>query len=227
MEKNSLIEAVEVEKSFWNGSVESPVLKKISLTLQEGSLTVLTGASGAGKSTLLHLLASLDPPTRGKVLFRGSDLYAENDKNLSRLRNEAIGFVFQFHHLLPEFNALENVMLPLLIRGVARAEAERKAGELLEELHLARERVRRPAELSGGEQQRVAVARAMVGSPAILFADEPTGNLDRENGNRLIESLLELHRSRGMALVLVTHNEPLAEQFPRRYRLADGCLTSS
>ena len=219
-----LIEAREVRKSYWIGKIETPVLNGIRLKIPERACLSVTGASGTGKSTLLHLLASLDPPTGGKVLFRGLDLYAERDRSLSRLRNEQIGFVFQFHHLMPEFTALENVMMPLLIRGVPRAEARERADAVLAELGLQARSGHRPAELSGGEQQRVAVGRAIVGTPAILFADEPTGNLDRANGGKLVEILLGLHARRGMSLVLVTHNEEIAGKFPVRFHLAEGRL---
>lgn len=222
-----LIEAIKIRKSYWLGGVETPVLRGIDIKIPQGACLAITGASGTGKSTLLHILASLDPPTEGKVLFHGEDLYAKEDRFLSRLRNEQVGFVFQFHHLMPEFTALENVMMPLLIRGVSRREAREKAKEVLGGLGLELRGHHRPAELSGGEQQRVAVARAVIGSPTVLFADEPTGNLDRENGEKLVEVLLHLHRTQKTCLVLVTHNEEIARRFPGKWRLAEGRLHES
>ncbi len=219
-----MIQAMGVKKSFWNGPLETPVLKGVDLGIPEKSRLVITGASGSGKSTLLHLLASLDPPTSGQVLYRGEDLYRKSDAELSRLRNEEIGFVFQFHHLLPEFSALENVMVPLLIRGTGRKEAHDRASELLSQLGLGSRLRHLPSELSGGEQQRVAVGRAVVGRPKILFADEPTGNLDQENGDRLIELLLKFQEQAGRALVLVTHNGDLVKHFTQKKVLVDGRL---
>ncbi|MBI4374579.1 MAG: ABC transporter ATP-binding protein [Deltaproteobacteria bacterium] len=221
-----LIEAKGITKSYWQGEIETPVLKGIDLTIPEGAEIVITGASGTGKSTLLHLLASLDPPSAGTVFFRGRDLYRQSDPSLSELRNLEIGFVFQFHHLLPELNALENVMLPLFIRGGPRREMKERAREILTELGLGPRLTHRPSALSGGEQQRVAVARAIAGSPSLLFADEPTGNLDRASGDQLIEALLKLHQQKGMALVLVTHNEQMIHNFRSKYLMADGRIFS-
>lgn len=225
--RKRLIEAVDIKKSYWVSSLETSVLKGIGFSIEEASCIAITGPSGAGKSTFLHILASLDPPTEGQVFFKGQNLYAEKDEVLSRIRNSEIGFVFQFHHLLPEFTALENTMMPLLIRGEKRKKARQRAEEVLERMSLSYRSHHRPAELSGGEQQRVAIARAIVGRPGVLFADEPTGNLDRENGERLMSHLLELQSEEGMAIVLVTHNEGLASQFPQRFHLADGHLTPS
>jgi lipoprotein-releasing system ATP-binding protein len=219
-----LIQAKNLRKSYWIDATETPVLKGVDLSIEPQSLTAILGASGTGKSTLLHVLSALDPPDEGTVLFEGEDLYARNDDRLSDFRNKAVGFVFQFHHLLPEFTALENVMMPLLVRGVSRSEASSSARACLDRLGLAARAEHRPAELSGGEQQRVAVARAMVGEPRVLFADEPTGNLDEENGRRLVDLLLELHRERGTALVLVTHNAAVADRFSRKVRMEGGRL---
>ncbi len=217
-----LIEARKITKSY--GSLEAAVLKGIDLAISEGERVAVTGASGSGKSTLLHLLASLDPPTTGEVLFRGEDLYRRGEEAISLLRNREIGFVFQFHHLLPELSTLENVILPLLIRGLPRTEVVSRGRECLEALQLQGKEGRRPGELSGGEQQRVAVARALISRPSILFADEPTGNLDRENGERLLDLLFRVQERRPMALVFVTHNESLTSRFSKKYRLADGFL---
>lgn len=220
----NLIEAKDLKKSYKMGFVETSVLKGVSLTLGEKSVSAIVGASGAGKSTLLHILGSLDKPSSGIVLFDGEDLYRRKDEDLSRLRNRAIGFVFQFHYLMPEFTALENVMMPLLVRGDPSNEARRLSLELLERLGLKERALHRPSELSGGEQQRVAVARALITTPRILMADEPTGNLDQENGEKLIDLFFELQRERGMALILVTHNFAIASRFPRRITLEDGLI---
>lgn len=218
----SLIRARNVRKSYWIEDTETPVLKGVDLDIETGSLTAIVGSSGAGKSTLLHVLSSLDAPSDGEVLFEGQPLYGRSDEDLSRFRNRAMGFVFQFHHLLPEFTARENAMMPLLVRGESKGRAGEKADGLLDRLGLKERSEHRPAELSGGEQQRVAVARALIGEPRIVFADEPTGNLDEENGKKLIDLLLALHREREMALVMVTHNPSVAARFPEKIRLEDG-----
>ncbi len=217
-----LIQAKNLRKSYWIDATETPVLKGVDLSIEPASLTAILGASGTGKSTLLHVLSALDRPDEGTVLFEGEDLYARDDERLSEFRNKTVGFVFQFHHLLPEFTALENVMMPLLVRGVSRDEAAKRARACLDRLGLSTRSEHRPAELSGGEQQRVAVARAMVGEPRVLFADEPTGNLDEENGRRLVDLLLELHREQGTALVLVTHNAAVAGRFSKKIRMEGG-----
>ena len=219
-----LIEAKGVKKSFWIGSVETPVLKGIDLGIRKHGLVAILGASGAGKSTLLHILATLDTPTSGIVRFEGMEL-PRRDDDLARLRNSEIGFVFQFHHLMPEFSALENVILPLLVRGEGPALARKRGEELLDRLGLRERGAHGPAELSGGEQQRVAVARALANSPKILFADEPTGNLDHETGEALMDLLFELHREKKMAVALVTHNTKIASRFPRRIHLEDGIIS--
>lgn len=221
----TLLEAKQIGKVYRVGRVETQVLEGLDLTIEERSRIAITGASGAGKSTLLHILASLDPPDRGKVFFRGLDLYRYPEPHLSKIRNEKIGFVFQFHHLLNEFSALENVMVPLLIRGVSRRDAERRARPLLERLGLEPQAEQRPAELSGGEQQRVAIGRAIVGQPEILFADEPTGNLDRASGESLLRLLDDLQRDTGLSLVMVTHNEVLVRSFSKKFLLCDGRLS--
>lgn len=220
----SLIEAIGVSKSFQLESVRTDVLKNVDLVIEPEDRIAIIGASGAGKSTLLHILGSLEPPTSGRVLFEGADLYVRDEQKMSRLRNEAIGFVFQFHHLMPEFTAIENVMMPLLIRGRRKNEARKTALELLERLGLKERTEHLPAELSGGEQQRVAVARALSATPKVLFADEPTGNLDHENGERLVDLLLELQREHRTAMVLVTHNHAIAARFSKRVYLEDGMV---
>lgn len=227
MTTQPLIEAQGVKKSYWIDDIETPVLRGVDLKISPRALTAIIGASGAGKSTLMHVLSSLDEPTEGRVLFEGKSLYGKKDEEISGFRNRTMGFVFQFHHLLPEFTALENVMMPLLVRGEGKGKAGSEAGALLDRLGLGERKAHRPAELSGGEQQRVAVARALIGNPRILFADEPTGNLDEENGRKLTDLLLELHREREMALVMVTHNPAVAERFPEKVRLEDGRVEKS
>lgn len=222
MQMPALIQAREITKSFHLNSVETKVLKGIDILIRENDLLSISGASGAGKSTLLHILSSLEPPTSGVVFFDGRDLYREKEGALSRIRNRSIGFVFQSHHLMPEFTALENVMMPLLVRGDGKKDARARAAELLERLGLSARGPHLPSELSGGEQQRVSVARALATSPRVLFADEPTGNLDRENGEKLIGLFLELHKTQKMALVLVTHNLQIASRFPKRILMEDG-----
>lgn len=222
---SGLIEARQVKKSYWLEEAEASVLRGVDLTIEPGDRLVIVGASGCGKSTLLHVISSLEPPSSGEVLFQGHSLYAHKDKELSELRNRHIGFVFQFHHLIAELTTLENVMVPLLIRGMAERTARQKAEHLLGELGLIDRFEHRPSELSGGEQQRVAIARAMITEPQILFADEPTGNLDQANGEKILRLLLDLHQQRKTALVVVTHNEALVKAFPRCFRLSDGVLS--
>lgn len=219
---DALIRAEGVRKVYRMDSVETEVLRGVDLTIGRRGVMAIVGASGAGKSTLLHVLSSLDPPTAGRVLFEGRDLYAMGEEALAGLRNDTFGFIFQFHHLMPEFTALENVLMPLLIRGESKTQAQKKSLELLENLGLKDRTHHRPTELSGGEQQRVAVARALVTSPKALFADEPTGNLDPENGERLMDLLLSITREREMALVMVTHNAAIADRFPEKIRMVNG-----
>lgn len=221
-----LLQAKGIRKSYRNGVLETSVLKGVTLEIPERARMVITGASGAGKSTLLHILGSLDRPTAGTVFFRGEDIYQLSDRELSLLRNREIGFVFQFHHLLPDLTALENVMAPLRIRGIGEKEARDRAAQGLEKLQLQERLHHRPSQLSGGEQQRVAIARALVGKPSLLLADEPTGNLDRKNGEQLIALLLDLQEKEGMALVLVTHNEELTKNFPVKKVMQDGQMGS-
>ncbi|HYQ47744.1 MAG TPA: ABC transporter ATP-binding protein [Thermodesulfovibrionales bacterium] len=219
---NKIIEAVGLSKSFRTEAGELEVLKGIDLAFHEREMVAITGASGAGKSTLMHILGALDRPSSGKVLFRGTDVFSMDETSRARFRNRSIGFVFQFHHLLPEFNALENVMLPGLISGMTRASAEEKARGLLNELGLSSRLVHRPGELSGGEQQRVAVARALMQDAGLVLADEPTGNLDTATGNSLFDLLLSLNSSKGITFVIVTHNTGLADRCHRVLRMADG-----
>jgi len=198
------------------------VLKGVDLTFFRGEKAAIVGASGVGKTTLLHTLGTLDRPTSGKVLYEGKDIYALNEKDLAQFRNREIGFVFQFHHLLPEFNALENTMMPCLIQGIPGKEAASRAETILALVGLKERLAHKPGELSGGEQQRVAVARALVLEPKVLLADEPTGNLDTRTGESVFDLLLELNRIKGVTLVVVTHNLKLAEKLSRQIQLIDG-----
>jgi lipoprotein-releasing system ATP-binding protein len=203
------------------------VLDGVSLQIARGQMTAVIGASGAGKSTLLHLLGALDQPTRGVVRINGETLAHQNDDTLSALRNRSIGFVFQFHHLLREFTALENVMMPMRIAGWDDARATRRATELLERVGLGGRVSHKPSELSGGEQQRTAVARALALDPVVLLADEPSGNLDHTNSERLHDLFVELSRDLEIAMVIATHNQSLARRADRTLLLEDGRLTDS
>lgn len=221
---SKLLEVRNLSKTYIRGSNRVEVLNGISLDLESGATTALVGASGAGKSTLLHLLGALDRPSSGKIFFRGEDIFGKNDRELAEFRNKSIGFVFQFHHLLSEFSALENVMMPALIARVSKKAAAIMAEELLTDVGLAHRLTHRPGELSGGEQQRVAIARALVLSPELLLADEPTGNLDMKTSDGIHALLDELQLKRGLSLVVVTHNERLAAAMGRTVHLIDGQL---
>lgn len=220
-----LISVRGLTKVFQHGGRELHVLRGIDLDVGAGELLSIVGSSGAGKSTFLHLLGTLDRATAGSIVFGGRRLQELGPGPLAALRNREIGFVFQFHHLLPEFTALENVMLPALIGRVARGEALQRAEELLVEVGLAARLSHRPGELSGGEQQRVALARALVLRPKLLLADEPTGNLDSATGQSMHELFLALNERFGTTMLTVTHNPDLALRMPRRLRMSDGQLT--
>jgi lipoprotein-releasing system ATP-binding protein len=211
-------------KTYLMGEKRLEVLRGIDLEIAAGELVALTGPSGAGKSTFLHLLGALDVPTRGRVVFEGEDVFGRGEDGLAAFRNQTIGFVFQSHHLLPEFTALENAMMPALIRRVARGEARRRAAEMLETVGLGERMEHRPGELSGGEQQRVALARALCLQPKLLLADEPTGNLDPQTAEGIHALLADLNVRLGITAVVVTHNERLAAALPRRLRLVQGRL---
>jgi len=220
----ALIEVRGLYKSFPMGDGRIDVLRGIDLAIAPGEKLAVLGSSGVGKSTLLHVLGALDRPTQGRVLFEGEDLFARDSDALAEFRNSKLGFIFQFHHLLPEFNAAENVMLPGLIRGLGFREMRRRAERLLGEVGLEHRLAHPVGKLSGGERQRVAVARALVLEPALLLADEPTGNLDPKTGDQVLELLLEMNRVHGTALVVVTHSPDLAARLGRRVVLVDGYL---
>ena len=220
-----ILETSDLTKSFPTVSGELEVLKGINLTVHRGEFVSITGASGVGKSTLLHLLGGLDLPTSGAMIVTGERIDQLGEVQLSQYRNKRCGFVFQFHYILEEFSALENVMMPLLVRGESRNKSRDSALQLLDEVGLGGRADHRPAQLSGGECQRVAVARAMVGGPEILIADEPTGNLDHETAQNLHELLVRLNRQKNMTIIVATHDLSLAERATSRYRLQDGLLT--
>ena len=219
-----LVEARAVHKSYWMGEKEIHVLRGASFSLRAGEMASLVGPSGVGKSTFLHVMGTLDPPTAGAVFLDGRDAFSMGEEELSRLRNDSIGFVFQFHYLLPEFTALQNAAMPGLIRRLPRGEAEERAREMLLLVGLGHRLDHKPGELSGGEQQRVALARALVQKPRLLLADEPTGNLDEATGEGIHRLLTELNQRLGIAAIVVTHNVRLAERMPRRLKLQDGLV---
>ncbi len=219
-----LLQVAGLRKSFRTGDGSIEVLRGIDLSIDTGERLAVVGASGVGKSTLLHILGTLDRPSEGSVAFRGEDLLAKRGAALARFRNQSLGFIFQFHHLLPEFNALENVMMPGLIGGRGFAEMKERAARLLGEVGLEHRLTHRVGKLSGGERQRVAVARALVLEPALLLADEPIGNLDPHTGQQVLELLLKMNRAHGTALLVVTHSAELATRLGRRAVLVDGQL---
>jgi lipoprotein-releasing system ATP-binding protein len=219
-----IIDVREIHKSYRSGEQRLEVLAGLSLAADEGEMIGITGVSGSGKSTLLHLLGGMDRPDRGSIGILGQELSGLSRPEMSDFRNRTIGFVFQFHHLLPEFTALENVMMPLLLRGVLQTEAAPKAAAILAEVGLDKRSLHRPGELSGGEQQRVALARALIGNPRLLLADEPTGNVDPQTGQAIGVLLKGLHARHSLTSIIVTHNEKLARICSRVYRLENGKL---
>jgi lipoprotein-releasing system ATP-binding protein len=211
-----------IHKRFENNGKIIQVLKGINLQVLRGESLAITGPSGAGKSTLLNIMGTLEPPSKGEVFFNDSNVYQMDEMGLNRIRNREIGFVFQLHHLLPEFNAEENTMIPALLSGYNNRESAEMASALLSQLGLSDRLNHRVGELSGGEQQRVAIARALIMEPQLLLADEPTGNLDKVTGDEIAKLLLSLNKSRGLALVIATHNLELAQQMSKQLRLIDG-----
>ena len=219
-----VLEAEGVVREFREGTSTLRVLDGLDLRLQRGECVAIVGASGSGKTTLLQILGGLDRPTLGSVRIEGRDLHALNEIERSALRNRTIGFIYQFHHLLPEFSALENVAMPLLVRRMATTEAKARASSILEEVGLGSRLSHRPHQLSGGERQRAAVARALVTEPALVLADEPTGNLDGRNAEQVFELMLRLNRDRRTTLVIVTHDARLAARMDRVLTLTEGRL---
>ena len=226
MSKTVLI-CENVVKNYQDGGLSVEVLRQVNLTVAAGESVCIVGASGSGKSTLLHLLGGLDKPSGGKITLMEHNLSNLSQKQLGDLRNKYLGFVYQFHHLLPEFSAEENVMMPLLIAKKSKEEARKAAAEMLEKVGLKNRALHRPSELSGGERQRAAIARALVTRPACILADEPTGNLDRKNAANVLAMMMDLKNELGTALVVVTHDDQTTQHFDRVMTMSDGVLTMS
>lgn len=214
----------QISKTFAKDQQQITVLKGVDFQIARGESVVITGPSGAGKSTFLHILGTLEVPSSGKLYYQAEDIFSKKESAMSAFRNQKIGFIFQFHHLIAMLSALENVMLPLLIRQVSQEIARRKAEEMLARVGLADRLTHRPSELSGGEQQRVAIARALVGDPEILLGDEPTGNLDSQTGKQVQDLLMELKSEKKLTLVVVTHDTSMLSRFERHLSIRDGLL---
>ncbi len=222
---SNLIHTVDLHKSYYEGKVELPVLQGINIEIQKAEMLAIVGASGVGKSTLLHLIGALDRPTRGKIFFDNREIFTFNNRELDRFRNQEIGFVFQFHHLLPEFTAVENVALGALISGETACSAHESARKLLDYVGLSKRLGHHPSELSGGEQQRVAIARALVNEPQVILTDEPTGNLDRKTSEAVLDLLWDLNERFNQTFIIVTHNQSLARRADRVIHLIDGRIS--
>lgn len=227
MSSDVVLQANNLSKSYWQGGEEIHVLRDLNLTVPRGEMLAIVGVSGSGKSTLLHLLAGLDQPDEGTISLAGTELNGLSQNDLGKLRNRHLGFVYQFHHLLPEFSALENVAMPLMIGGQSKGTAEIKAGEILQQVGLEHRTAHHPSALSGGERQRVAIARALVTTPDIVLADEPTGNLDEHSASQIHELMMSLSDSLEIAFVVVTHNHQFAQRMQRICQLHAGQLEES
>jgi lipoprotein-releasing system ATP-binding protein len=222
-----LLSAKNLYKTYKEGKMVTEVLKKVSFDIYPQSLLAIIGSSGSGKSTLLHLLGGLDKPTSGEIIFKSQQLNSLSEQEKARLRNQEIGFVYQFHHLLPDFTALENIAMPLLIGGTSPIEAQKRAMAMLESVNLVKRANHRPAELSGGERQRVAIGRALINNPALVMADEPTGNLDKSTADSIFDLLIKLNREHGTAFLVVTHDLALANKLDQQLIMSDGQLSKS
>lgn len=221
---NTLLTASNLTKYYTEGTTQTQVLKNVSFSMNEKELVAIVGASGSGKSTLLHTLGGLDQPSSGEVLIKGQSLQKASQDELAKLRNQYLGFVYQFHHLMADFSALENVMMPMLIGRQNKTEAQDRAEKMLSAVGLSHRISHKPAALSGGERQRVAIARALVNNPALVLADEPTGNLDRKTTESILELIQQLNQEQGIAFLLVTHDLHLADKLQRRMLMQDGVL---
>ena len=222
-----IVEASGIKKSFRKDHIVIDVLKGVDLSVDKGSFITIMGPSGAGKSTFLHIIGTLDRPTEGAVLFEGQDIMKFSEDEQSRFRNERIGFIFQFYHLLQDFNVMENIMMPLLIRRVRVDEARRRAQGFLETVELTHRANHKPGELSGGEQQRVAIARALINEPSVILADEPTGNLDRKTGREVLNQILAIQKKLSATMILVTHDPEIGAMGDRELMMVDGELYNS
>lgn len=223
----SLLSAKNLYKTYKEGKMVTEVLKNVSFDIYPQSLLAIIGSSGSGKSTLLHLLGALDKPTSGEIIFKSQQINRLSEQEKAHLRNQEIGFVYQFHHLLPDFTALENVAMPLLIAGTSPNEAKKRAMAMLESVNLVKRANHRPAELSGGERQRVAIGRALINNPALVMADEPTGNLDKSTADAIFDLLIKLNREHGTAFLVVTHDLVLANKLDQQLIMSDGQLSTS
>lgn len=221
---NNILTCQELSKSFHEANKELIVLRHIDFSVEPNQLIAILGSSGAGKSTFLHLLGGLDKPTSGTIFWHGQNIHTLSEQKKCRLRNNQLGFIYQFHHLLPEFTALENVAMPLLIRGIKTAHAKKQAKELLARIELSERETHQIGQLSGGERQRVAIARALITNPHCVLADEPTGNLDQDTSKQILEVMLNLQKDLGTSFVIATHDLVLADAMQKRYRLENGYL---